>query len=70
MARSPLNEAVRKRQHDAEARLPFDVRSARAIEGARRAVRDYAATHGLTWQQARRRLQENNEKGRNRGGDE
>jgi hypothetical protein len=56
MARSELGTALRRARREREAGLTPDERSVRALEAARQGFHDYAATHGITYGEARRRL--------------
>lgn len=56
MARSRLADALRDARKEREARMTADERSRYAYELAVQGVRDYAATHGITYGDARRRL--------------
>jgi hypothetical protein len=56
MAESKLASQARAERREREARLTVDERSALAQAAAEQGVRDYAATHGISYGEAKRRL--------------
>ncbi len=56
MSESHLASRARAERRERESRLSLDRLSVRAQELAEQGIRDYAATHDLTYGEARRRL--------------